>query len=133
MMKYIKEHKSLFISPLIVMIIVLINYLLKGIYPFGSNTISSGDIAQSYAPFYYYLYDVLHASKSMFFDFALGMGSNTFGRFVLDGYFNPVNWIIILNSRSNVLNMLSFILLIKLMFIAVTSNILFNKINKKNN
>ena len=127
-MKKIKEY---LIAPIIVLLICLVVFLLKGIYPFGNQTIASGDFGQSYIPFYYFLYDVFHGTKSIFFDYALGLGSNTYGGFVVDGLFNPTSWIILLSSRSNIPYMLSFVMILKLMFIALTSYILFKKINPK--
>ena len=133
MKNIIKKYKEYTIAPIVVLIIGLLIYLLKGIYPFGTNTVASGDMGQSYVPFYYFLYDVCHGTKSLFFDFALGYGSNTYGGFIVDGLFNPTSYLVLLGSRENVPYMLSFVMIAKYMFIAVKSYILFKKINKKEN
>lgn len=132
-MKNIKKYKDYFIGPLIVLLIVLFIFLLKGIYPFGNKTIAIGDLGQSYMTFYHFLFDVLRGDKSVFFDYALGMGSNTYGGFVIDGFINPINWIVVIGNRNSIPYKLSFILIIKLMVISLTSYILFKKINRKNN
>ena len=132
-MKNIKKYKDYFIGPLIVLLIVLFTFLLKGIYPFGNKTIAIGDLGQSYMTFYHFLFDVLRGDKSVFFDYALGMGSNTYGGFVIDGFINPINWIVAIGSRNSIPYKLSFVLIIKLMVISLTSYILFKKINRKNN
>jgi len=82
------------IAIIITLVIFLVICYMKGIYPFGSNTITTQDMMQSYVTFYHYLYDVLHGSKSIFYNFELGMGSNIYGGFVVDGFFNPTSWLI---------------------------------------
>lgn len=135
--KIIKElflkYRKFFISPLIVAIIILTIYAIKGIFPFGTMTIANGDMAQSYMTFYHFFYDIFYNGKSVFYDYTLGMGSNMYGGFMIDGLLNPSTFIILLSSRQNVAYMFSIILIIKVGFIALTSYILFNKLFKNNN
>lgn len=126
------KYKSYFIAPTVVIIVLLLIYAIKGIYPFGSMTIAHGDVGQSYMPFYHFLYDVVYNGKNLFYDYTLGMGSNMYGRFIIDGLFNPSSWLVLLSGRENIPNMLSFVLMIKISFIALSSYILFNKLYKKN-
>ena len=119
----IKKYKEYLIAPFITVLIVLIIYLIKGIYPFGNMTIASGDLGQSSIPMYYYLYDVCSGVKSIFFNYDLGMGSNMYGGFILSGFFNPSCYIILLNSRDNIPYMTSYILLIKFTFLAYLLNV----------
>ena len=132
MKKLYNNYKKYLIAPLITIGIVLIIYAIKGIYPFGKLTIANGDMGQAYMTFYYFLYDVCHGTKSIFYDYTLGMGSNMYGGFMMDGLLNPSAYIILLNTRDNIPYMFSFILMIKFAFIALTSYILFKKINKNN-
>lgn len=127
----LKKYKKYFIAPLITALMVLLVFLIKGIYPFGNMTIANGDMGQSYMTFYYFLYDICHGTKSLFFDYTLGMGSNMYGGFMIDGLLNPTSYIILLNSRENIPYMFSFVIILKFAFIALTSYILFEKINKK--
>lgn len=114
MKKYAKLLKSeYFIISMVTLLILLIIFLFKGIYPFGINTISNCDMNQSYITFYYYLYDVFHNGKSIFYNFQLGMGSNIYGGFVSDGFFNPTSWLILFSNRDNILFNMSFIIMIK--------------------
>ena len=125
-------YKTFFISPLCSVLIILIMYDIKGIYPFGNMTIANGDIGQSYIPFYVFLYDVVYNGKSIFYDYALGMGSNMYGGFIVDGLLNPSAFAILLNTRENIPYMLSFVLMIKIAFISLTSYILFKKMYENN-
>ena len=129
----LKKYKKFLISPLIVVGMLLIVYAIKGIYPFGGLTIANGDMGQSYMPFYYFLYDVIYNGKNILYDYTLGMGSNMYGGFIIDGLFNPSSYIILLSSRENIPYMFSFVMMIKMAFAALTSYILFNKLDNKNN
>ena len=131
-MKKTKELREYFISPLIVAAIVLIIFLIKGIYPFGNLSIANGDVGQSYIPAYTYFYDCIKNGKSLWFDYNLGMGSNIYAYIAQMGVYNILSFLVLLNTRENVSYMFSFILLFKLMFISFTSYILFRKINKDN-
>ena len=126
------KYKTFLVSPAISILILLTIYAIKGIYPFGTMTIANGDLGQSYMPFYNFLYDIVYNGKNIFYDYTLGMGSNMYGGFLADGLFNPSSFIVLLGSRENIPYMLSFVLMIKIAFISLTSYILFNKLYKKN-
>ena len=128
-----KNIKKYIIPVFIVIVILLLIYAIKGIYPFGNLTIANGDLGQSYMPSYYFMYDVLHGSKIIFYEYDLGMGSNIFGGIINGGLLNPLNYIIVLNSRENIPYMFSFVLIIKMVCIAISSYYLFNKLFKNNN
>lgn len=132
MNKFLKKYQTHFLVILTSILIILIIYAIKGIYPFGDMTIANGDMGQSYIPFYVFLHDVIHNSKSIFYDYTLGLGSNMFGAFIVDGLLNPTAYIVLLNTRENVPYMLSFVLMAKIAFISLTSYILFNNIYKNN-
>lgn len=132
MKKIFNKYKKYLIAPLITIGIVLIVYAIKGIYPFGNLTIANGDMGQGYIPSYYFLYDVFHGTKSIFYDYNLGMGSNMYGAVMLNGLLNPTTFVILLNTRENIPYMFSIVMLLKLALIALTSYILFKRINKNN-
>ncbi len=130
MKELFKKYKEYLIAPLLTILIVLIVYATKGIYPFGKLTIANGDMGQSYMTFYYLLYDFFHGSKSLLYDYYLGMGSNVYGGVIVDGFLNPSAWLILLNKRANIPYMFSYVIMVKFAFIALTSYILFKRINK---
>lgn len=125
-----KRYKKYWLPPIIVMIILLIIYAIKGIHPFGNNTIANADMGQSYMTFFHYLYDILKNGANVFFDYNLGMGSNMLGGEVADGFLNPVIWIIAIFPRDFIPYTFSYILIIKLMLIAFSASLLFNKVYK---
>ena len=132
MKKFLKKYQTHFLVMLTSILIILIIYAIKGIYPFGNMTIANGDMGQSYIPFYVFLHDVVYSGKSIFYDYTLGMGSNIYGGFIVDGLLNPTAFLVLLNTRENVPYMLSFVLMAKIAFISLTSYILFNNIYKNN-
>lgn len=130
--KIYRNYRKFLIAPLSVTIILLVIYAIKGIFPFGKMTIANGDMGQSYMTFYHFLYDIFYNGKSIFYDYTLGMGSNMYGGFMIDGLLNPSAFLILLGSRENIPYMFSIILIVKVAFIALTSFILFNKLYKEN-
>ena len=131
MKKIIKKYKEYLISPILASVILLLVFAIKGIFPFGNITIANGDMGQGYMPFYYFLYDIVFNGKNIFYDYVLGMGSNMYGGFMADGLLNPTTFIIFLGGRENIPYMFSLVLILKISFIALTSYILFNKLNKE--
>jgi len=102
-----------------VAIILLIVYALKGIYPFGNNSIAYYDMTQSMIPLYYHTWDVLHGIKSVFWDWYSGLGGSmgdTMGSFV----FSPFNLFFLFIGRDSVIGYMSFLLLIKMAIAAAT-------------
>ena len=104
--------KVILTSALCMMVGMYIIYIIKGVFPFGSNNIAYYDMAQSYVPIYYHIYDALHGTKSFFFDWYSGAGGSMvdhLGSFM----FNPLNLLMYLIPRNQVLNLMSVFLVIK--------------------
>lgn len=132
-MKCIKKaSKNIYVLSLFFTILILLIILfIKGIYPFGHNTIATGDMNQSYVTFYHFLYDIFHNGKNIFYNFELGMGSNIYGGFVSDGFFNPTSWLIVFSSRANILYNMTFIIIAKFIIVALFTTIFVQKVFPK--
>ena len=130
-MEKVKKYGKFLIAPVIAIVITLVIYAIKGIYPFGGMTIAHADMGQSYETFYHLLWDILRGGKSLFYSYTLGSGSNVFGGVLLDGFASPLAWLIILFKRENIIYAFSYLLLIRIALIALTTYIFFNKIYKK--
>lgn len=130
-MKKVKKYGKFLIAPVIAVAIALLIYAVKGIYPFGGMTIAHADMGQSYETFYHLLWDILRGGKSLLYSYTLGSGSNVFGGVLLDGFASPLAWLIILFKRENIIYAFSYLLLIRIALIALTTYIFFNKIYKK--
>ena len=130
-MEKVKKYGKFLIAPIIAVAITLVIYAIKGIYPFGGMTIAHADMGQSYETFYHLLWDILRGEKSILYSYTLGSGSNVFGGVLLDGFASPLAWLIILFKRENIIYAFSYLLLIRIALIALTTYIFFDKIYKK--
>ena len=129
-MEKVKKYLKYIVPSIIAILILLLIYLIKGIYPFGNMTIAHADMGQSYETFYHLLWDAIRSGKSILYSYVLGSGSNIFGGVLLDGFASPLAWIIALFSREKIIYAFSYMLVIKVGIIALTSYIFFNKMYK---
>lgn len=129
-MKYLKKNWSYIIAPLTVVIILLIIYGMKGLFPFGDKTIIQADLGQSYVPVFYNIHDILRNSGSFLWSFNLGIGSNFYGSFVLNALFSPFTLIFGLIERSQIINYINILLILKTVIMSLTSIYTFKKIYK---
>lgn len=131
MKKILLNYKKYFISPLIVLLLLIVVFILNNVYPFGENTISNGDMGKAYTPIYYYMWDVFHGRANIFINFNVGMGTNMYDLTSVYGILSPFSWLIAFSERSNIPNFLSYLLILKLCFMSFTSFILFDNFYKK--
>ena len=115
----LKKYGIICIAPLMTIVILLLIYFLKGIYPFGDNFVAYYDMSQNYVPIYYHTFDVLHGYKSSVFDWYSGLGGSMIdvsGNYV----YNPINIFFFFVKRNRILESMSFFLMLKLMISAFT-------------
>lgn len=113
-------------APLIVMLMVALVFYIEGIWPLGTKSIAYADMAQAYIPRYYHLYDAMHGSKSLFFDWYSGTGVNMAAN--LSTYLSPLNLIFYFIPRDMLLQSMSLFLMIKMALMALTSFIFLKKV-----
>ncbi len=118
------------LSPIIAIIILCFIYSIKGIYPFGENSIIWGDLGQGTVKLYYHMYDVLHGTKSFFYNFNISSGANMYGTSTFMGLLSPISWIIALFKREEIVHAISYLLIIRCALSAFTASIFFKKIFK---
>ncbi len=106
-------------------------FFARGIYPFSQTPYSMYDFDSKYVPIYFKLWDLLHSTGSIFIDWNLGGGLNTFGTLVQNGLLFPTSWFVGLFSRDFIPYAISFIIMIKLVFISLCSYISFDKLFNK--
>lgn len=116
-----EKHKWIdyIIAPVIVAIILLTVYAIKGVYPFGRNTIAYYDMPTQYVPFYANAWDVLHGKVGLFLCWYYGLGVPTAAGLVNFVLF-PTNIFLFFTTRDNILYALSFLLMIKMVLSAFT-------------
>lgn len=99
-----------FIVPLIIMIAI---YIMREIYPFGSAVYLKSDMYHQYAPFFSALWEKIRTGKSLQYTWDVGMGTNFLAIF---GYYlsSPSNWFIALFPQKHILEIMDFIIALKI-------------------
>ncbi|MBO4901179.1 MAG: YfhO family protein [Lachnospiraceae bacterium] len=106
-----KKHYPYIFVPVITCVLYGVILAIKGIYPFGSATIDYYDMAQQLAAFYYHIYDALHGSKNLFFDWYTGLGVNIIASGIS---LSPFNLFFLLIRRELLLQSLSVFMGLKM-------------------
>lgn len=128
-----KKFKDYFIVGGISVGILVILFLILRIYPFGKNTVLTGDLYTQISALFYHLWDTILGSGSLLVDYTSGGGENFFGIF---SYYlaSPINFIILLFKRNDIYLAISLIVIIKFVLSAITClyslKYLFKKDNK---
>ena len=127
MKKYIKY----LIPSIITFIIMAIIFKSNNLYPFGINPLLQVDADDLYVPTLYKLHDLLHSGGSIFYS-NLGLGNSIYGSLIIQGsLFSPLNLLLYLVDRNNIINCFGLFIIIKLCLISLTSYIYINnKYNK---
>jgi uncharacterized membrane protein YfhO len=132
-----KDNKSLFqrvklyaIPGLITCAVIVFIYVFKGIWPFGANRIDYFDNMQQVAPLYAHLWDWMHGKASLWFDWYTGFGTNVSMSISAFSMLSPFNLLLYLFPRTLILESISILTLIKMIFMAVA---MYAYINKKYN
>ena len=126
-----KEYLKYFLPSCITLIIYCIILTVKGIYPFGSNTIDYYDMAQQIAAFYYHVYDMLHGTKAFFYDWYSALGTNMAMSTSGCSNLSPFNLFFLFIERSSLLKSLSVFNGLKLMVMSFTMYFYLDKTYKK--
>ena len=132
-----KDNKSLFqriklyaIPGLITCAVIVFIYVFKGIWPFGSERIDYFDNMQQVAPLYAHLWDWMHGKASLWFDWYTGFGTNVSMSISAFSMLSPFNLLLYLFPRTLILESISILTLVKMIFMAVA---MYAYINKKYN
>jgi len=124
MKKHILKH---ILPPFFTIFILLSIFFIKNIFPFGIENISSCDMSQLFVPMYTHLYDVLHGTKSLFFDWYSAGGNNMAGIVSFIGLLNPINLFFYFVPRENILEYMSLYLMLKMALSTLTMSFYLSK------
>lgn len=130
-----KKNKGLIISIALSILFIVLLFATKGLYPFGKNVYNVIDFDQAYTPVYYKFWDIVHGNGSLFFDWNLGGGLNSFNSILMNGLEVPTSWIILLFPRDLIPYGMNIVLILKILTMTLCSYIaidkLFNKMDYK--
>ncbi len=107
------------IPGLITALIFLVVMGVKGIWPFGANTIDYYDMGQTNAPLYYHLWDFLHGRGSLFYTPYLDGGQNLSMASAIQWNISIYNLFFYLIPRSLCFKSLSLFTGLRLVFMSV--------------
>ena len=114
-----RKLKPYIYTSLIVVLILTVLFCVKGIYPFGHNSLIWGDMHDQITAFYYHLYDAVYDNKSLLIDFTTSAGINFFG--ILAYYIlSPFSLLVLLIPRSDIYLMVSVIIALKILMCSIT-------------
>ena len=115
---------------LVTLLLVSVCLCVEGIFPFGSKTIDYYDMGQQIAAFYYHVYDALHGTKSLFFDWYSALGTNMTMNTSGCSSISMFNLLLYFVPRDGILQALSFFTMIKMACMSFTMYIFLNKFMK---
>jgi len=105
---------------IIVFLLFFFVFLVKGIYPFGENTLIYGDMHDQITAFYYHFYDFFHGNASLFVDFSTSGGINFWG--ILCYYIlSPVSFLLLIFPRDTIYLAVSLVVALKILITALTA------------
>lgn len=107
------------ITSLIVILILLILFIGKGIFPFGDNTLIYGDMYDQITAFFYHFYDSFHGDKSLLVNFTTSGGINFFG--IMAYYIlSPLSFVLLLFEREKIYLAVSIVIALKILLSSLT-------------
>lgn len=125
-----KRIKPYILAGSIVLGILAIIFFIKGIYPFGNNSLIWGDMHDQITAFYYHFYDSIFNEKSLLIDFSESGGVNFIG--ILAYYIlSPFSILTLLVKRENIYLMVSVIIGLKILLSSLTCLYVIRKYYKK--
>ncbi len=104
---------------IISLVIISVIYILNGVTPFGDKSLLKVDFYHQYGPMLGELYDRIHNASSLIYSFNMGLGLPLFRNF-LNYMSSPLNIIMLLFKRDDLLTSFSVIIGIKAVITAVT-------------
>lgn len=114
------------IPPALTLVVMLLVFIIKGVYPFGNSDIAYYDMIAHYVPNYSRNYEILHGNESFTFDWLVGAGCDMTASYSGFTLF-PLNWVFFFVRPEYVLRFLSLFLTIKLMLTSVSISVYLKK------
>lgn len=126
-----KKNKNYIITGFLILLIFSIIFIVKGIFPFGDNSIIWSDMHEQVTAIYYRFYDAVWSTDaSLFVDFSSGGGVNFLG--IMAYYImSPVSLILLLFPRELVANAVSLVVVIKFLLAGLSCLYFISKYFKK--
>lgn len=107
-----KKYSTYFLAFIIPIVVLVIIYIAREIYPFGDNCFLRSDMYHQYAPFLKEFYNKFIQGESLTYSWNIGMGINFVA---LYAYYlaSPLNWLVGLISPKYLIEMMSIFIIFK--------------------
>lgn len=127
-----KKFRDYFIVGGISTFILSVLFVYFRIYPFGNNTVLTGDLYTQVSALFYHLWDTIRGGGSLLVDYTSGAGESFFGIFA---YYlvSPINLIVLLFKRNDIYLAISLVVALKIILSSITCLYSLKYIFKKDN
>lgn len=108
----LRPSDSLIAAFFVPIVLLLLIFAIKGIFPFGSESFLRTDMYHQYAPFFSEFRHKLTTGGSLFYSWNLGMGVN-FAALYAYYLASPLNWLLILCPKAYMIEFMTMLVLLK--------------------
>ena len=93
------KNRAYFLSFLLPAAVLLVSYIIFGVWPFGERSVLSLDLNAQYVYYYDYMYDVFAGKESLFYCWSRNLSGEFMG---IIGYYlaSPFNWLVWIFPRT---------------------------------
>lgn len=93
--------------------IMLLLFVVNGIYPFGDRSFLYMDMYHQYMPFFSEFMEKVQAGENLYYSWNVGVGSNFLALYV---YYlaSPIHWLAFLFPREHLLEFMSYLVIVKI-------------------
>lgn len=112
-----------FLVPAIVMLIL---FIIRGIYPFGDRSFLFSDMYHQYMPFLSEFVHKIKAGEGLSYSYNVGIGSNFLALYV---YYlaSPLNWFVFLLPENLIMEFMSYLVILRIGLMGLTFSIYLRK------
>lgn len=100
--------------------IMLVLFIIRGIYPFGDRSFLFSDMYHQYMPFLSEFVHKIKAGEGLFYSYNVGIGSNFLALYV---YYlaSPFNWLVFLLPEGLIMEFMSYLVILRIGLMGLTS------------
>lgn len=127
MRKYYRRSIEISIMICLIASFWLVNCWISEIAPWGVHLIDKGDMGEQSEPMYFFIWDVLHGKKNLYFDWTTSLSGNMIGAVWHFGILSPFNLFFYFIPREWIVISMPYFIMIKLISIGCAINCVLNK------
>ena len=137
MINKIKKRRDMIllaiVSAVMVLLIVNINYMINGVYPYGKEVIPIDDCKIQVVAMYTHLWDAMHGKLDLFYDWYTGLGTSMAMSVSSFSMLSPFNYILYFFSRGDIEKAISILIMLKTSAMAFNMTLFLDYLGKRQN